>query len=455
MATKMCVLAAVLGLAATNIVLISLVGVGQLQVVPASTSAPTPESTHSPTLESTLTPTQTPTAAPTSSGLSFAQTADLFASDGDDYGEQGTSVALSGNGTLLVVGGRYDGGSGSIWTYVRQPNLSWVASGTKAKLNPATNGDLFGCSVSLSGTGSVLAVGASGLGDTGGGYVFIRSGSIWTQVAELIGTGGSGLPYQGTKLAISTDGTTVAMGGPGDTSSTGATWVFVQASNGTWVQQGPKLVGTGYVGTSNQGSDVSLSADGNTLVVGALEDASSVGAAWVFVRAPNGTWSQQGSKLVGAGYAGTPYQGEAVGVSADGQTIAVGGRFDNSSRGATWVFVRAPNGTWSQQGAKLLGTGSVGSAPQQGRAVALSADGNALVIGGNGDDADVGATWVFARTPNGTWAQQGSKLRGNTTQDGQQGTSVAIASDTADTIAVGAPQYPFYPVRGNVWVFGI
>ena len=48
-------------------------------------------------------------------------------------------------------------------------------------------------------------------------------------------------------------------------------------------QQGPKLVGTGAVGSAQQGRAVSLSADGNTAIVGGYGDNSNAGAAWVFV----------------------------------------------------------------------------------------------------------------------------------------------------------------------------
>ncbi len=65
-----------------------------------------------------------------------------------------------------------------------------------------------------------------------------------------------------------------------------------------FTQQGPKLVGSGVVGLSQQGSSASVSADGNTAIIGAPEDNSNAGAAWVFTRT-NGEWTQQGSKLVG------------------------------------------------------------------------------------------------------------------------------------------------------------
>jgi hypothetical protein len=59
-----------------------------------------------------------------------------------------------------------------------------------------------------------------------------------------------------------------------------------------FTQQGPKLVGTGAVGPfgAGQGWSVSLSADGNTAIVGGIEDNSDVGtgAAWVYTRSRGG-----------------------------------------------------------------------------------------------------------------------------------------------------------------------
>jgi hypothetical protein len=105
-------------------------------------------------------------------------------------------------------------------------------------------------------------------------------------------------------------------------------------------------------------------------------------------------WSQQGAKLVGTGAAGPAEQGNAVAVSGDGNTAVVGGSGDDASAGAAWVYTRS-GGVWSQQGAKLVGTGAVGPA-DQGTSVAVSGDGNTAVLGGDVDNNYVGAAWVFA-----------------------------------------------------------
>ncbi|HEY2018969.1 MAG TPA: hypothetical protein VGH38_35935 [Bryobacteraceae bacterium] len=162
-------------------------------------------------------------------------------------------------------------------------------------------------------------------------------------------------------------------------------------------QQGSKLVGAG--GTGGQSASVALSGDGNTAIVGGPTDFPS-GAAWVYTRT-NGTWSQQGGKLIGAGEVGGAGQGTSVSLSGDGNTAVVGGPVDNftgasTAVGAAWVFSRA-GGVWTQQGTKLIGTGGVGSM-YQGTAVAISGHGNTAIVGGTYNNGSVRAAWVYMRT---------------------------------------------------------
>ncbi|MFN5363591.1 MAG: IPT/TIG domain-containing protein, partial [Bacteroidota bacterium] len=132
-------------------------------------------------------------------------------------------------------------------------------------------------------------------------------------------------------IPISNNGTTlVAMVMPGAT--TGGVSVTTSGgtanSSGSFIviasqvpntQQGNKLVGTGAVGSARQGKSVSISADGNTAIVGGDGD-NGVGAAWIYTLS-GGVWTQQGNKLVGTGAVGGGYQGYSVSISADGNTV--------------------------------------------------------------------------------------------------------------------------------------
>jgi hypothetical protein len=213
-------------------------------------------------------------------------------------------------------------------------------------------------------------------------------------------------------------------------------WQPIAGSSSAFYQQ---IVGTGNTGPANQGQSVSIYQD--TLVIGGPNDDTNIGAAWVFTR-ENGVWTQQGAKLVGTGNIGPSFQGVSVSLYQD--TLVVGGYGDDSNIGAVWVFTRT-NGVWTQQGSKLVGTGAVGSAAQ-GYSVSIYQD--TVAVGGFSDDTNIGATWVFTRT-NGVWTQQGSKLIG-TGAVGQcnQGISVSLYQDT---LVVSGPQDD--TGIGAVWVF--
>ena len=176
-------------------------------------------------------------------------------------------------------------------------------------------------------------------------------------------------------------------------------------------QQGGKLLGTGAVGNAAQGYSLALSADGNTAIEGGPSDNSNAGAAWIFTRS-GGVWSQQGVKLVGTGAVlGTflgASQGTSVALSADGNTALVGGNGDNSGTGAVWVFTRS-GGVWTQQGNKLVGTGASGNA-RQGYSISLSSDGNTAIVGGPYDSGQNGAAWIFTRS-GGVWTARRKACR--------------------------------------------
>ena len=316
-----------------------------------------------------------------------------------------------------------------------------------------------GVSVAISADGNTLAVGGpADNSDTGAVWVFVRSAGSWIQQGgKLIGSGAVGFAHQGSSVSLSADGNTLIVGGPGpfvnnlgpfeENLGIGAAWVFTR-SGGVWTQQGGKLLGSGASNPAFQGIAVALSADGNTALVGGHEDANGNGATWVFVRS-GGVWTQQGPKLVGSGGTVLAFQGRSVALSADGNTALVGGLGDNAFLGAAWVFVRA-GGVWTQQGNKLVGTGIVNDT-NQGFPVAISADGNTAIVGRNGDNNTAGAVWIFTRSA-GLWSQQGNKLVGSGgVGKGFQGVSVSLGGPTGDIAAWGG--FGDGGFVGATWVF--
>jgi hypothetical protein len=209
--------------------------------------------------------------------------------------------------------------------------------------------------------------------------------------AKLTASDESGAGHFGSAVSLSGDAGTALIGGAADNADNGAAWVFTHNA-GAWSQDGGKLAGTGNAGPADQGAAVSLSADGNTALIGGPGDNGNTGAAWVFSHS-GGLWSQQGSKVVSYDAAGAANLGQSVGLSDYGSTAIVGGPGDNNGAGAAWLFSQS-GGVWSEQGSKQVGSGALGNA-FQGYAAALSADGTTAMVGGPGDNGGFGAAWVF------------------------------------------------------------
>jgi len=349
----------------------------------------------------------------------------------------GTSVALSADGNTAIVGGSTDNGGsdqgvGAVWVFTRA-NGVWNQQGAKLVGAGAVAGSHLGYSVAVSADGNTAIAGGPGdrIGFSpdlttgpppiaGGAWVFTRdsSGAWHPQGNPLLGNDASGFAGQGRSVALSSDGNTALVGGDWDSNTLGASWVFTRTGS-VWSQQGHKLVGTGGSGVANQGYSVALSSDGNTAIVGGPSDSANgnfeggPGAVWIFTRT-SGVWTQQGQRLVGTGadestgLGNTAAQGYSVALSGDGNTAMAGGPDENggfaTGIGAAWVFRRGPNGLWSQQGSKLVGSGSApdnltdgfDEGPREGSSVALSADGTTALIGGWDDSGLDGAAWPFA-----------------------------------------------------------
>jgi FG-GAP repeat len=268
--------------------------------------------------------------------------------------------------------------------------------------------------------------------------------------------------YYGSSAAVSADGTTAAVGAeedgntqPASTSTIdndqGAVWVFTQTA-GVWHQQGSKLVGNpGGSGAQEFGSSVSLSADGDTVLIGA--DAgdlatfpvakTGIGSAYVFSRA-GGVWTRQTmiqpvspTESYGFGIAAGSGFGGQVALSGDGTTALVAGD-DGAGDGQFWVFKRSGSSwaSWSQQG-DLNQPSGVGAHTLT--AVALSTDGSTAVVGTEGVGTGVGAAWIYQRSGS-SWSQQGPPLAPTNALGSTPffGLSVALSAD-GNTALVGAP----------------
>jgi hypothetical protein len=368
----------------------------------------------------------------------------------------GLTIALSRDGNTALVGGfRNNDDAGAAWVFVRSGS-TWTQQGPKLTADDEQGSGEFGSGVALSADGNTALIGGS-QDDNGVGaaWVFVRSGSRWTQQgAKLLAADETGPPNSefGDSVALSSDGSTALIGGGFDNLDAGAAWVFTR-SGSTWTQQGPKLTADDEAGIAFFGGSVALSGDGNTALIGGRNDnpqpyVGAIGAAWVFTRS-GATWSQQGPKLVGSGATQPAWQGTSVALSADGDTALLGGPGDDNNLGAVWTFLRSGS-NWTQLGPKLTAGSDETGGGQFGSGVAVSADGATSVVGAPYDDHEVGAAWVFARTSEG-WSQRGRLTATDERGDADFGASVALSSDGGTALVGGYKDNNF---AGAAWAFG-
>jgi hypothetical protein len=400
----------------------------------------------------------------TGGGSNWTQQAYIKASNAESGDHFGNNVALSADGNTLAVA--------AYW----EPSAATGVNGNQ---------------------------GDNSLPQAGAVYVFTRSGATWSQQAYLKASntgnaGGNGIPGDGdqfgTSLAISGNGNTVAVGAITEDSnaseidgnqeddsavSAGAVYVFAR-TGATWVQQAYIKAPTPAEFTNGDlfGYSLSLNSDGSTLAVGAYDEGGSSrgidalpdgmrngsGAAHVFERT-GGTWRHQAYLKSPISEANDSW-GMSIALSADGTTLALGSadedclgagvnppgctddRESDTSAGAVSVFVRDGT-TWAQQG--YLKASNTGAGDWFGLRVALSGDGNALVVSAiyeasagrglgsqqNDDTApESGAVYLFTRS-DGAWRQEAYFKASNADEFDQFGGALAMSRD-GRTIVAGA-----------------
>ena len=385
----------------------------------------------------------------TRSGSTWTQEAKLTAGDGAVGDRFGSSVALDGDTALVgaypdAVGG--NSYQGSAYVFTRSGN-TWTQQAKLVAADGAAS-DYFGWSVAVDGdtalVGAVLdAVGANSF--QGSVYVFARSGTTWTQQAEL--TAGDGETYDLFGTSVALDGDTALVGAYGDNvgaaSDQGSAYVFTR-SDTTWTQQAKLVAGDGARG-DEFGYSVAL--DGDTALVGAYQDYvganSGQGSAYVFTRSDT-TWTQQTKLVAGDGEAGDRF---GISVALDGDTALVGAHSTgalNINPGSAYVFTRGGT-TWLQQAKLLAGDGV--ELDLFGTSVDL--DGDTALVGAHGYDVGVnsyqGSAYVFTRRGT-TWAQAATLTAATGAAADHFGTSVALSSTMA---LVGAPNVDGLPPYGN------
>ncbi len=276
----------------------------------------------------------------------------------------GFSVSLSGDASTLAVGGIGNDAAGLNVGHVQIfENVGGTWSRIGSVINGEGLGDLFGNSVSLSDDGTIVAIGGKendGAGSNHGHVrVFKNVNDIWTQVGADIDGENAG-DYSGYAVSISGNGSIVAIGAPGNDAG-GNNWGHVRVYknvNDTWIKVGVDI--DGEANGDESGSSVSLSNDGSIVAIAARNNDGG-GAQSGHVRVyknMNDTWTKVGADIDGE--SSPDYSGYSVSINGDGSIVGIGAAGNDAvgGTGANYGHVRVfenVNDNWIQVGSDIDG----------------------------------------------------------------------------------------------------
>ena len=419
------------------------------------------------------------------SGTTWSQHAQIQASDAQDSDNFGW--ALSVDGDYAIVGAYIEdtGGSNAGSAYIFYKSGTTWSQQAKIQSSDIQADDRFGVSVDID--GDYVIVGAeyedTGGSNAGSAYVFVRSGTSWTQQAILRASDAQADDrFGGYDPTVSISGSFAVIGAHNEDaggSNAGAAYVFSR-SGSTWTEV-KKIVASNPTASDFFGQTVAI--DGTTILVGAREEdtkASAAGAAYIYTsqQVTNYYITDAGKYSVDANIAGLKYKTNEVEVTGSitptkswnwdtkttlradntgsddnfgramhmyGDTLVVSSPNEdttNSNSGAVYVFVRPSGGTtWAQQA--MLKAADAASDDIMGgySSTSLKIYGDTIAVGARGADAggtNRGACYIFTRSGT-TWTQQ-QKIEPTTNDNANFGTSIALWEDT---VAIGGNAFDY------------
>jgi hypothetical protein len=348
----------------------------------------------------------------------------------------GRSIALSADGSILAVGAPFSNESGSEAGRVGLYQLRGNSANRLFEFSGNKVGLRVGQSLSISRSSPpILAIGGSDFVNVYPVSQFLKGrGGSDPRVLEFDRVEADFINEDyGAAISISGDGTRLAVSSPRTSNASQQHVGMVQVY----------LIGAGQIGLEIPGLDandlfgsaVALSEDGTTVAIGALTGASGAGYARIF-RQSGHSWNQVGQTIEGQQPGDN--LGRSLSISADGQTVAIGAIQADAGTGAGYVQVfELVETTWTQIGADIVGPND---GDRFGVSVALTPDASFLTIGANAHGSrgliKNGLVQTY-ENQNGTWKKVGGDIVGNA-DSRNLGVGLAISSD-GRTVAAGGP----------------
>jgi hypothetical protein len=346
----------------------------------------------------------------TYSGGSWDTGERLVVGDPESSDHFGHSVAMSSDGTKVIVGAHREdtGGSdnGAVYIFTYDSSSSSWGTGSKLQANSVNTGSAdnqFGYSVAMNSNGTKIIVGAryedsdagatvnTNAGNSGAAFIYTYDGSNWGSEVRLKASDAQGTDYFGTSVAMNSDGTTVIVGAPDEDTgyaTSGAAYIYTY-NGSTWSQQ-QKIQATSTTASGDKrfGQSVDVSGDGKKFIVGAYwEDTSGgdAGSAYIYTYDDSswGNLSSSEAHLANPSLAspGSDQFGWSVAMSSDGTKVIVGAKYamsDPTQSGAAYIYTYS-NSSWGT-GVEITASDKAAS-DYFGSSVAMNSDGSRVIIG--------------------------------------------------------------------------
>lgn len=269
-----------------------------------------------------------------------------------------------------------------------------------------------------------------------------------TFLTKLFASNGGADDRFGREVSLSSDGLTAAVMAVDDSAGYGLVYIFSKAS-GSWQETDTLSISGG----NRSFSSIALSGDGKSLAVGISQDDTLgvlAGAVHIFSKV-SGSWLQ-GEKLIGVNYPNnaTDQLGISVSISDDGLVVVAGAIQSDiavTSGGAAYVFSKA-SGSWVDEATLTASDAAVSD--KFGDKVSLSDDGIKVVIAARANSdagSNSGAAYVFSKA-SGSWIEEEKLLSSDIEAADSFGESVFISGD-GQTVIVGADNWDYSGVIRN------
>ena len=325
----------------------------------------------------------------------------------------GNNIALNLAGNILAFGSVNDDGTATNAGHVRVFQFisgNWVQMGDD--IDGEAQSDNLGVSVALSDDGYTIVIGANehdddGASQTGAIYVYTWNGSAWVQKGSSLH--GSANHLFGNDVSVNSNGTIIAGSSRRASSNKGQVKIYQYNSSATdsWTLIGSIL---GEANNDYSGASISLNSSGNIIAIGATNNTGANGSQSGHVRVykysptGNASWTQLGADIDGE--SASDYFGDAVSLSGDGFTLAVGARQNEgggSTRGGVYIYKFTPTETTSWTQFRTDIDGGTSNNAFWGESVSISKDGTRVVGGScladDGPGSNAGLLKVFDFLP--------------------------------------------------------